>query len=368
MRQRAAISIAAVVIVAAVGLIWWWQRGQHSLAEPAEVKLLAWVGYDEPEYVAALERSFGKKVSVQTYIGGEQMYTLVTQAPAGTYDVVIVDAEFGKKLFTDGKLDSLDRSQWSYEDSLTVFRDGQPAKLGNVVFGVIARWGALGLVYNTDVFSPEEVTSYNILYSAKASGRVGLLDWYLPSMGVVSKSLGFNPAYDLDRAQLDLLGSTLTKLRSQVVSIQASPGGVIDDLRSGKTAIAPGIGEWASAALQQERRPINYAIPREGGIMWVEAFAIPVSARNKSFSQRFIRAAMQPEILALLASRRAYFSQLARRSAYQHVPENIRAALNARTPDGADQIARALDFRQLPGPRTSEAEWLRVWNSFKTKQ
>jgi spermidine/putrescine transport system substrate-binding protein len=156
-----------------------------------------------------------------------------------------------------------------------------------------------------------------------------------------------------------------TKLRSSVRSIQATTGAVIDDLRTGKTVLTPGIGEWASAALQAEGKPIDYIIPSEGGIMWVEAFAIPFTARNKDLSHRFINATMQPEILSLLASRKAYFSQLGRRSAYQHVHQDVRTALHVRTAEDANQIANLLEFRQLPGPRTSESDWLKVWNAFK---
>jgi spermidine/putrescine transport system substrate-binding protein len=329
---------------------------------------LAWIGYEESDYLKSLERAVGQEVSVQTYLGGEQMYQLLSQAPAGTYDAVIVDAEFGKKLFQEGKLDHLEQSDWFYEDYLPVFRSGDPVRLNNSVFGVVARWGALGLVYNTQVFSAEEVKTYSALFSDKANGRVGILDWYLPSMGVLSKYLGFKPPYDLDDRQLKELQQVLLKLRPRVKSIQATPGGVMEDLRSGRTVITPGIGEWAAAALRAERRPIDYVIPKEGGIMWVEAFAIPATAQNKSRTKAFIRAAMQPEVLAPLASRQAYFSQLTRASAYQFIPEPIRRSLRTRSADNAEQIAQSLEFRQLPGPRTSEAQWLEVWDSFKTQK
>ena len=259
----------------------------------------------------------------------------------------------------------LGQADWKYPDMLSPFTSGEPAAVDGKVFGAVVWWGAIGLVYNTQVFSTADVQSYQVLLSEKAKGHVGIFDWYLPTMGILSRSLGNQRPYDLDKPALARLEALMVRLRPQVVSIQADTGAVIDDLRTGRTAIVPGIGEWASAALQSSGLPIDYAVPSEGGIMWVEAFAIPASAKDPAASRALIGAAMHPELLALLASRKAYFSQVSRKTAYLHIPEAVRKALKAPTPEAAEGIATSLQFRQLPGPGTSEGEWLTAWDHFK---
>ncbi|MBO9712494.1 extracellular solute-binding protein [Sphingomonas sp.] len=363
MRARTAVLLIVVLAVIAIG--WYWLDHRASTTATAPLKMLTWVGYDEPDYVAALEKATGRKVVVQTYSGGEQMYQLLTKSPPGTFDVVIVDAEFGRKLFAEKALRELTDDDWKFPDLLTSFTDGNPASLNGKTFGAVARWGAVGLVYNTTIFSPSDVQSYRVLLSPKAKGKVGIFDWYLPTMGILSKSLGNSRPYDLNSQQLAQLEKYLLQLRPQVASIQADTGAVIDDLRSGRVAIVPGIGEWASAALQSSGLPIDYVVPDEGGIMWVEAFAIPATARDPVASRALIAAAMRPETLAMLASRKAYFSQVSRKTAYLHIAEPVRKALKSTTPEDAERIAGTLQFRELPGPSTLEAQWLEVWNRFK---
>jgi spermidine/putrescine transport system substrate-binding protein len=364
--NRTRVVIIVLVVALAAGLGWYWSQGAHGVSKPP-LHMLPWVGYDEPDYVAALERATGRKIQVQTYSGGEQMYDLLSKAPAGTYDVVVVDAEFGRKLFGEGKLIQLKDADWKFGDLLPPFAAGAPAAVDGKVFGAVARWGAVGLVYNTKVFSSQEVQSYSVLLSPKAKGKVGIFDWYLPTMGALSKALGNPQPYDLDQAKLAALKEELARLRPQVASIQADTGAVIDDLRTGRTAIVPGIGEWASAALQSAGLPVDYVVPKEGGIMWVEALAVPANAKDPAASEALVQAAMRPDVLALLASRKAYFSQLSRRSAYGLVPESVRKALKSPTPQAAEAIAASLQFRQLPSGGTSEADWLAAWSAFKAQ-
>lgn len=355
--------VLATIIVFALAL---WHFQNRSDQKSPELRLLAWVGYDEAEFVAAVEKATGAKLRVQTYVGGEQMYNIFTQAPKGTFDLVIVDAEYGKRLFSEGHLDSLDRSEWHFEDFLNKFSQGQPTAINNAVFAVPARWGALGLVYNTDVLSAEDVQSYSALKLDKVAGKIGIFDWYLPTMGVISLAINNAAPYDLGKPELQSVREYLHSIRPRVGSIQAGVGSVIDDLRTGRTALVPGIGEWASAALRAEGRPISYAVPREGGIMWVEALAIPASARNKPWSKKLQQAIMQPEILALLASRKAYYSQISRKSAYERLSAATLSALAVKDAASAEKLAQRLVFRSLPGPSTNEAEWVEVWGQFKS--
>jgi spermidine/putrescine-binding protein len=334
-------------------------------AESKQLRVLAWVGYDEPEYLQPISEEIGATIAVKTYVGGDQMYSLFTTAPAGTYDVVVVDAEYGERMFREQLIQALPPELWRDDQLFTKFRNGEPTRVGEDVYGSVVRWGALGLVYNTEHVTPDEASSYAVLDEPRLKGKVTIFDWYLPNMGVMSRNLGNSNAYDLDPKQLAALEGSLRRLRSQVGSIQPNTGDVINDLRTGEGWVCPGIGEWAAAVLASEGLPIAWTVPKEGGVMWVEALAIPVGCRQETLAHSFVKSARNPKNLAQLAKRHAYRSQLPVRTAYDFLTQEERHQLQAEDLTKLESVLDGLAVRKLPGPRTNEADWLRTWLAFK---
>src|SRR6478736_587040 len=334
---------------------------------PPTLRVLAWVGYDEPDFVHAIEKELGAKIIVKTYVGGDQMYQLIRTAPAGTYDVVDVDVEYGERLYREGALFPLAPALWTADDAFAPFRQGGPARTGDAVYGSVVRWGALGLVYNSEHVTADEAHSYSILWDPKLKDKIVAFDWYLPSMGVLSRYLGNPEPYALSKVELTKLESKLMELKPSIRSVHAATGDVIRDLGAQEAWVSFGIGEWAAAVLAEQGKPIAWTVPKEGGVMWVEALAIPKSATHEELSERFIQAVRRPENLAKLAWRQAYHSQVPRKSAYTHLSDDQRKLLKAENIDSLEELAQSLSIRRLPGPNTSEAEWMKVWSNFKLR-
>lgn len=339
------------------------------------IRLLAWVGYDEPDFVSEVEKRAGVRLEVKTYVGGDQMEALFKASP-DPYDLVVVDAEYGEKLFKERKLSVLPSSVWQSTGLFSPFDTGAPTKEGNDVYGAVVRWGSLGLVYNTTHLSIADVASYSILWDKKMKGRVGVFDWYLPNMGVFSRYLGHAgtgsgdrnfSSFSLTPTQLDSLRTRLLALRPQVRSIQPTTGDVIADLKSGDVWITPGVGEWAAAALQEQGQPIDWAVPKEGGVMWIESLAVPEESVQREDAHKVIQVIRQPEMLALLAWRKAYVSQSPSMLAYDYMDQKRRAILRAERGEEVQRLITQLEVRKLPGPSpfTLERDWIKVWNDFK---
>src|SRR5262249_24373414 len=136
-------------------------------------------------------------------------------------------------------------------------------------------------------------------------------------------------SFSLTSEDLDGLAEKLRKLRPQIRSIQPKTGDVIADLKSGAVWLAPGVGEGGSAALREQGAPIDWIVPREGGVMWVECLAIPRSSSHLDPAKKAIQAIRSPTLLASLAWRKAYVSQAPSRTAYEHLAAERRAILRA---------------------------------------
>lgn len=329
--------------------------------------MLAWVGYNEAEFIQPLEDKLGVEINVRTYSSGDQMYSLFQQAPPGTYDIVVVDAEYGRRLHQEGRLTPLERNLWYTEGLFGAFKGGQPVRAQDEVYAAVVRWGALGLVYNDERVPDDIVQSYRGLWSSDVRDKVGIYDWYLPNMGVLSVYLEFENPFSLRQAQLQILADTLKSLRNQVSAIHGGTGEVIREFRNGNVWISPGIGEWAAAVLAEDGLPIEWTIPKEGGVIWVEALAIPTQSQSKGLARELIETIRQPDHLARLAWRDAYHSQIPVRSAYTKLDSTQRDLLHASRLSHLDSLLNEMVFRRLPHGETNEADWLNVWSSFKSR-
>ena len=163
--------------------------GGGATAAERVLNLLCWVGYEEPSMINVFEDKYDVKVNAKTYVGGDQMFTLFTQS-RDVYDVVVVDPEYLPKLHAAGRLAKLDRDDYDSGDYFAPFKMFPFTEYDGDLYAVPIRFGSNGLVYNTNHLTPEDVMSYKILWDPKVKGRVGIWDWYLPSMGVLSPRCG----------------------------------------------------------------------------------------------------------------------------------------------------------------------------------
>jgi spermidine/putrescine transport system substrate-binding protein len=339
-------------------------RNASTPGTSGEIRVLAWAGYEEPDLLAALQNATGLHAVVKTYVGGDQMFTLLTQSK-GEYDVVVVDPEYVAKLHAVGRLKPIADATVDTTRYFSYFKTFPTARIDGQLYAVPIRFGVNALAYNTKHFTAGEVESYQILLGDKARGRVGVWDWYLPEMGTLSKAVGVtgNP-YDLTSDQFASLEGFMHTLRGSVKAISATPAEVMAGLGSDDIWIVPGMGEIAAAALQQQGKPIDWIVPKEGGIMWVECVVIPNDTRREDAALKYLKWMTSAGAQALLSQRRAYNSNVPNVDAYSLLTAEQRRALKVNNEVEGEALISRVTLRSLPAS-PSEQTWQAAWQAFK---
>jgi len=332
---------------------------------PKELNLLAWTGYEEKSMIEPFERKYNVKVNYKTFVGGDQMFALFTQSE-GVYDVVVVDPEYIEKLHAAGRLAELDPDDYSFNDYFEPFKIFPLSWIDGKLYAVLVRFGSNGLVYNTKYISSEDVKSYEILWDPKVKGKVGIWDWYLPSMGVLSKSMNNSNPYEISDEQFSALNDKMKSLRPQVAAIHPTPPEMLSALASEQTWIVPAAGEWVAAILQQQGNPIDWSVPREGGVMWIETLVIANDAPHPDVAKQYIQWMQTPEAQALLTQREAYNSNVPNKRAYELLTEKQRNTLKVHDEEAAVALINRLSVRRLP-VNQPEKDWQDAWQDFKAQ-
>lgn len=341
----------------------------RAMAQTVELSMLAWYGHAEPDIVGAFEEANNVKFIPKYYTGGDNMLGLIAQSPAGTYDLVLSDAEYVQQLNAAGYIEELDPADYHFDDFYPEFQKFPGHWQDDKLYSVITRFGFLGIAHNTDVISEAEAASYNVLMDGRLTGKVGHFDWYLPNLGQVSLWNGNASPYDIDDAAWSQVMERTMAMRAQVGGY-FDYGGTFSSLNDGQMLAFAGIGDWITGTLEKNGAKVKTTIPEEGGLQWTESFSIGKGTRNYDMARKWIQWVTSAEGQAKSADMAAYPALIPNRKGWD--------VLNATNPAEAkrqnmvlgqynamDMIREGrIQYRQLPIQQPLE-DWNDFWSDYK---
>ena len=360
--KKAALVGLVVVVLATVAWIYVKPRPSNQRV----LNLLCWSGYEDPMFIKAFEDQYKIKVNAKTFFGGDGMMALLTQSP-GTYDVVVVDKDYLQKLYEARLLTELRESDYDFSNYWPVFQDASFARRDGRLYGVPVEFGTSVIAYNSTKLTNADVGSYDVLWNDKVRGKVGIWDWYLPTMGVVSLSLGNSKPFDITDQQLKAVRERLFELRPQVAAFHTTPTEIISGLATEDTWIVPGAGEWLASIMAQQGHPINWVIPKEGGLIWIDTLVIPVGAPNPESARTYIQWMQTPEAQVFLSQKSSFNANVMNRAAYDLLTPEQRKILRVESATDVDEMLSNVTDRTLPVQQT-EAVWQGIWEEFKARK
>lgn len=255
---------------------------------PTELTMLAWYGHAEPDVVAEFEAENNVEFVPKYYTGGDNMLGLISQSPPGTFDVILSDAEYVQQLNAAGYIEQLDPKDYHFDDYFPEFQKFPGNWEGDKLFSVMARFGFLGVAYNTDVLSEKDVDSYAVYWDDKIKGKVGHFDWHLPNLGQISLLNGNANPYDIDAAAWQALQDKTMTLKPNVGGF-FDYGGTFSSLKNGQMVAMAGIGDWITGVLQKNGAKVASHVPQEGGLQWTECLCIGKNSQKADLAKKWIQ-------------------------------------------------------------------------------
>jgi len=331
--------------------------------------LLSWPGYADPAVVEPFEKEHGVKIVGKEYTGGDNMLALVNSSPPGTFDLVLSDAEYVHMLREANLIDPLDPADYSISEFWPEFQNFPGLWDGDKMYAVMTSFGYLGMTYNSDNLSRDEMKSYKVMWGDKLKGKVGMYDWYLPPMLCLSLYNGNKPPYDISNDQFGKLKDTLFSLKPQVAGIGAFAQS-FSMLSQGEAWVMPGTGAWLTLMLKKDKVPVDDIVPDEGGLQWSEAMGIASSSSKKDLAKKFLQYMASPEGQMRVAIKPAYSGSIPNKEGW--------VLLNKEHPDWAKLLLHELDkpnvmdeykegkiyIRDLP-KQQSLTDWNDAFTQFK---
>ena len=324
-----------------------------------ELRVLNWQGYgtDEEWAVKIFEERTGFKVVHDNFNSEQEMLTRLRTSP-GAYDVVLINSAFTCNAAREGLIQPIDSNLiGNFGDLSSNMRDSPTLNCDGEVHGVAWVWGVSSFAYNTEKITPRP-DSIEILWDPAVAGRVGWRDDSVEAVSFAAIALGQDPN---DPSDLDAVRDKLLALKTQIRTFWSSEDEWNKHLAGDQFDVAT---YWSGSASRSKTAfglPVEFVIPKEGAIGWLDGLSVATGAPNAEAAHAFIDFMVSPEFYV-------------RWDTEVGAPASANAAANAELPAdafnrtvlGDPETVKRLHFMAPLGDDKRE-QFLEIWEEVKTQ-
>lgn len=266
-----------------------------------ELYVYNWGEYIDESVIQEFEDETGITVVYDLFETNEEMYPVV-EAGGVNYDVICPSDYMIQKMAENDLLAELNYDNIPNIKNIDrqYLEKAESFDPGNQ-YAVPYTWGTVGILYNTKrieelgVNPPEQ---WSDLWDPTYKGEILMQDSVRDAFMVALKSLG----YSMNSTDEKELEEARDLLISQKPLVQAY---VIDQVRDKMIGGEAAVGVIYSGemmfiqeevARQNLDYSLEYVIPEEGTNIWIDAWVIPKSAKNKENAEKWINFLCRPDI------------------------------------------------------------------------
>ncbi len=262
--------------------------------------LLNWGEYLSDEVVTKFEEQYDCEVVVDPVDSNEAMYTKI--GAAGTaYDIAFPSDYMIDRLASEGMLNKVDFTKLTNYEEEAFFEviDESLEAAAIKDYGVPYFFGSLGIMYNTETLTEEQImtikeSGWGAIFGAVENAKIGLYDSARDAVSVALMHLGYDvnttDAIELEQAK-DILNSiNYHKLGTD--SLKA-------DIVKGELDIALVYsGDYFDKYYEAyETDTINFDFySPETNNLWIDEMVIPTTSKNVDLAHQFIDFILTEEI------------------------------------------------------------------------
>jgi spermidine/putrescine-binding protein len=183
-------------------------------------------------------------------------------------------------------------------------------------------------------------------------------------VGVVDSATDVVPMAAMAGGQTKWDGKNSTNTAAQVLErlngiVKVIPTDqYIDALATGKVCVAIGFSGDAVQAQAKARGNVEYRVPADGGLLAIDAMAVPANAKNKREAHLFIDYLMRPQVIAKISNTVGYANANIKAGAF--MSESIKS--NPAVVPSTQSLSRSLPIPILS--EQDQQEIARIWARF----
>jgi putative spermidine/putrescine transport system substrate-binding protein len=268
-----------------------------------QLNLVAWEGYDQPQWVKPFEAQTGCVVHSKYAGSSDEMVTLMRQGGGSQYDMVSASGDASLRLIRGGVLAAMNVElvpEW--KNFIPQLQSPSHNTVNGVHYGISLQWGPNTLLYNTKAVKPAP-TSWAVIYGPTYKGAITVpanpiqiadVALYLSK---TQPSLGITDPYELTEPQLNAATSLLKKQRSLIKKYWALASDEIELFKNGDAVIGAA-WPYQYSTLLADKAAVKEIIPSEGATGWADTWMLSAHAKHPNCAYKWVNWVSNPKIQA----------------------------------------------------------------------
>jgi spermidine/putrescine transport system substrate-binding protein len=278
-----------------------------------ELNALVWCDHADPALLAPFEEANGVKINTKEFGTTGEAIALLEQSQPGDWDVLVIDTVDVKRMVEAGRLAALNPADYPMAEIFPEVQSPEFNAVGGKTYGVTEKFGYNCFSYDNSKVDPKDMRKSEAMWNGKYAGRTAIYDYYNPVIAMVAIGVGIKPS-ELNKDHIPAIREKLLLMKKQsalvgdVVTVQNA-------LVSGSADIIVGGGEYAVAGLMGENPALDWVLPDEGGVRWMQSLAIFADSAKPDLAKKFVQYVLSPDGQARLATSACYWAMPANRNA-----------------------------------------------------
>ena len=270
-----------------------------------QINVYMYSEYVDPELIKAFESQTGHKVNIVTYENSEEMLAKLQRAGgASEFDVIVVSDVTVPRLVSLKLVQELDKSKLPGASGVDQQFQSPPFDEGSK-YSMPYQWGTVGLIYNKQQVTADTISWDLIFDPAKQPGPFILMDSQRDMLGIALRYQGHSMntrSADEIKSAAELIQKA--KKGENCLGFESGAGGK-NRVADGK-AVAAIVYNGDALRAVAENDKLDYCVPKEGGILWVDVMMIPAQAPNSDMAHEFMNFMLDPKNNAKLSNFNRY--------------------------------------------------------------
>ena len=205
-----------------------------------ELRILAWQGYADDDWVAEFEKETGAEVSVVFAQTDDEIWSKIKGSEGEDFDLFAVNTSELQRYIDAGLAVPHDLAKIpNQQQTLPQFRDlaqVRGVERDGKVYGIPFAFDSIGLIYDTTKVNPPP-DSMNVLWDPKYKGKILLYDASAHNFSFAALAEGIENPFHLTDAQLQEIKGKLIELQNNALSYYQSADEALQIYNSNDVAL-----------------------------------------------------------------------------------------------------------------------------------
>lgn len=249
-----------------------------------QLSLLTWEEYIDPEIVAQFEQETGISVVANYFEEDDDRDSIMASSDGAGYDLILVD---------DSKIHVYQRNGWLQQlssDKVPNLKHIEYPWSGTTFdtsYVVPYFWGITGIAYRSDLV-PEPITSYHQIFKPvpELSKKIVMQNTAQVLIGSALSALGHS-INSSESVHLEAAERLLMEQRPHVLAYRSLSVTSDSKLLTGDAYVALSYSGDA-LALKKTNSKIEFIVPEEGGVVWIDYWAVSANSKRKTQAYKFL--------------------------------------------------------------------------------